>query len=156
MSRNILFDPGFNRNSASRNFSAGHPKIQNTARRHHGWSLGHSLPGLPLASARAGGSSRRGIPSDGEGQGVGEIISNTGPGTAKRIASTGGGTGSETLVHITQPVRMAVGLSSTVVITNCKICGRIMPVSKVIQGFAGDELPKVEAKCPSCGASTWV
>jgi hypothetical protein len=91
-----------------------------------------------------------------DGQGVGEIISNTGRGTAKRIISTGGGTGSETSVHVTQPVGRAVGMSSKVVITDCKGCGQILRLSKVIQGFAGDEEPKVEAKCSNCGTSTWI
>lgn len=91
-----------------------------------------------------------------EGHGVGEIISNTGSGTGKRIISTGGGSASETFVNVTQPVRRAVGLSNTMVITDCKNCGEVLRLSKVIQGFAGDVEPKVEAKCPRCGTSTWI
>jgi hypothetical protein len=91
-----------------------------------------------------------------EGKGIGEIIVNTGSGAGKRIISTEGSTASETFVNATQPVNMAVGLSSTVVVTDCKNCGEVLRVSKVIQGFAGDVEPKVEAKCQRCGTSMWI
>lgn len=86
-----------------------------------------------------------------EGKGVGEIITNTGLGTGKRIISTGGGTASESHVIVNQPVNMATGMISKLVIKNCDNCGRTVHFSKVIQGFAGDEEPKVNVRCPHCG-----
>lgn len=86
-----------------------------------------------------------------EGEGIGEIITNTGQGTGKRVVSKGGAAASETHVNVNSPVNMAVGMSATMVITDCNNCGRTVQFSKVIQGFAGDKMPKVEAKCPHCG-----
>ena len=91
-----------------------------------------------------------------EGQGLGEIISNTGSGTAKKIISTGGGSGSEISVNVTKSVKRAIGMGSSIIIADCQGCGRMLRVTKVIQGFAGDDEPRIEAKCPHCGASTWV
>jgi hypothetical protein len=87
-----------------------------------------------------------------EGKGIGEIITNTGSGTGKRIVSTGGGIASESHVIVNRPVNMASALSSSVIIKNCDNCGKTVPFSKVIQGFAGDEEPKAEARCPFCGS----
>jgi DNA-directed RNA polymerase subunit RPC12/RpoP len=86
-----------------------------------------------------------------EGEGVGEIVTNTGQGTGKRIVSRGGAAASDTHVNVSKPVNMAVGMSSTVVRTDCNNCGRTVQFSKVIQGFAGDNIPKAEVKCPYCG-----
>jgi hypothetical protein len=86
-----------------------------------------------------------------EGKGVGEIITNTGQGTGKRVVSRGGTSASETHVNANKPVNMVVGMSSTVCITSCNNCGHTFSCSKVIQGFAGDQMPKVEVKCPHCG-----
>ena len=87
-----------------------------------------------------------------EGSGIGEIITNAGSGIGKRIVSTGGGSASESHVIVNRPVNNAMGMSATMVLKNCDSCGRTVPFSKVIQGFAGDEVPKVEVKCPYCGS----
>ena len=87
-----------------------------------------------------------------DGSGVGEVITNTGPGTGKRIVSTGGGSASETYVKVNRPVKMASGLKSSIFFTICKSCGNQFNCSKVIQGFSGDDIPKVEVKCPHCGS----
>jgi len=86
-----------------------------------------------------------------EGKGIGEVIINTGPGTGKRVISKGGSSASETHVNVNRPVKKAFGMSSTVIITTCEHCRQTVRLSKVIQGFAGDNIPKVEAKCPNCG-----
>ena len=65
--------------------------------------------------------------------------------------TSGGGTASESHVIVNQPVKMAIGMISKVVIKNCDNCGRTVNFSKVIQGFAGDEEPKVNVRCPHCG-----
>jgi hypothetical protein len=88
-----------------------------------------------------------------QGSGVGEIITNTGQGTAKRIINTGGGSGVESSVTVDKPVRMAAGLSASLCVVKCEKCGNTFQFSKVIQGFAGDSEPRVQVKCPSCGAS---
>ena len=87
-----------------------------------------------------------------EGKGVGEVITNTGQGTGKRVVSKGGAAASEIRVNITKPVKTAVGVSSTLIFTKCENCGQSVRFSKVIQGFAGDKMPKIEAKCPFCGS----
>ena len=90
-----------------------------------------------------------------QGRGIGEIITNTGSGTAKIVRSSGG-ISSQSTVSIDQPVRMAIGLISKVVMLTCSHCGTQFNASKVVQGFAGDEEPRVEIKCPKCGWPTWV
>jgi hypothetical protein len=85
-----------------------------------------------------------------EGKGVGEIITNTGQGIGKRVVSRGGTSASETHVTVNESVDMIVGMSATTVVTSCNNCGRMVTFSKVIQGFAGDTMPKVEVKCPYC------
>jgi hypothetical protein len=90
-----------------------------------------------------------------EGQGVGEIITNTGRGAGKRIISTSGG-GSQTSAFVTQSAERVVGISSNAIMTDCNICKRSVTLMKIIQGFAGDIEPKVEAKCPHCGSSIWI
>ncbi len=87
-----------------------------------------------------------------EGEGVGEITTNTGSGIGKRIVSTGGGTASESHVIVNRPVNFAAGMSSKLLMKNCDNCGRTVSFSKVIQGFAGDEEPKVNVRCPYCGS----
>jgi ribosomal protein S27AE len=63
---------------------------------------------------------------------------------------------SENEVIVTEPVGMAVGMSVTMVLTSCSNCGTNFKISKVVQGLAGDNEPKVERSCPCCGASVWV
>jgi hypothetical protein len=91
-----------------------------------------------------------------EGKGTGEVISNTGSGTGKRIISTGGGMGSQVIVKSNQPVGQVVGMKVKMVLTACSNCGEQLNLSKVIQGFAGDVEPQVEAKCPRCNTSIWI
>jgi len=86
-----------------------------------------------------------------EGKGIGEIITNIGQGTGKRIVSRGGASASETRVNVNRPVNMAVGMDVTKIVTKCKNCGRAVQFSKVIQGFAGDNIPTAEVRCPHCG-----
>jgi len=86
-----------------------------------------------------------------DGLGVGEIITNTGTGTGKRIVSTGGGSASETYVNVNRPVKMAVGVNITSGAINCNSCGAPFPFSKVIQGFAGEDIPN-EVRCPHYGS----
>lgn len=86
-----------------------------------------------------------------EGSGIGEVIINTGTGTGKRIVSSGGGSASESYVIVNRPVRTAAALVSKLVLKNCDHCGRSVPFSKVIQGFAGDHEPLVSVRCPFCG-----
>ena len=86
-----------------------------------------------------------------EGEGVGEIITNTGQGIGKRVVSRGGTAASETHVNANKSVNMVVGMSATTGATSCNNCRRIFPFAQVIQGFAGDKMPKVEVKCPYCG-----
>jgi len=90
-----------------------------------------------------------------QGRGIGEIITNKGPGTAKIVRSTGS-VASESGVTVDQPVEMAAGLVSKVVVLACGHCGTQFRASKVVQGFAGDEEPRVQVKCPKCGRPTWV
>ena len=87
-----------------------------------------------------------------EGEGVGEIVTNTGSGIGKRIVSTGGGTASESHVIVNRPVKFAAAMSSELLMKNCDNCGKTVSFSKVIQGFAGDEEPKVNVRCPYCGS----
>lgn len=87
-----------------------------------------------------------------EGSGVGEIVTNVGKGTAKRVIATGGGPALESSVIVNKPVQMAVGMSVTTVLTTCSRCGRNIQLSKVIEAFAGDSEPEMEANCPYCGA----
>ena len=86
-----------------------------------------------------------------EGSGVGEIITNSGQGIGKRVVSTGGGTASESRVIVSRPVKMASALSSTVVMKKCDRCGNTVTFAKVVQGFAGNEQPTIEVRCPHCG-----
>ena len=91
-----------------------------------------------------------------QGAGVGEIITNSGQGIGKRILSTGGSTASESRVIINRPVKMASALTSKLIIKDCERCGKTVNFSKVIQGFAGDEEPKIEVRCPYCGGTNTV
>lgn len=91
-----------------------------------------------------------------EGAGVGEVITNTGTGIGKRIISSGGSSASENHVIVDRPVRMAAGMMSKLVITNCDKCGRSVSFSKVIQGFAGDSEPLMSVRCPFCGGSNTI
>jgi hypothetical protein len=86
-----------------------------------------------------------------EGSGIGEIITNSGAGTGKRVVSFGGSSASESRVIVDRPVKMAAGMMSKLVITNCQKCGRSVSFSKVIQAFAGDSEPLVSVPCPFCG-----
>lgn len=91
-----------------------------------------------------------------EGSGIGEIITNSGTGTGKRVISFGGGSASESHVIVDRPVKMAAGMMSKLVITNCDKCGRSVSFSKVIQGFAGDSEPLVSVRCPFCGGNNTI
>ncbi len=91
-----------------------------------------------------------------EGSGIGEIITNSGIGTGKRVVSFGGSSASESHVIVDRPVKMAAGMISKLVITNCEKCGRSVSFSKVIQGFAGDSEPLVSVSCPFCGGSNTI
>ena len=86
-----------------------------------------------------------------EGSGIGEVITNTGSGTGKRVVSLSGGSVSESHVIVDRPVKMAAGMISKLVITNCSKCDRSVQFSKVIQGFAGDHEPLVSVRCKFCG-----
>jgi hypothetical protein len=89
------------------------------------------------------------------GKGIGEIIVNSGSGTAKVTRATNA-TASESSVTIDRPVRMAAGLISKVSLLKCSHCGAQFTASKVVQGFAGDQEPSVQVKCPQCGGSMWI
>jgi hypothetical protein len=91
-----------------------------------------------------------------EGEGIGEIITNTGPGIGKRVSKTGEGTASENKVIVNKPVQMAAGLIASVVFTTCDKCGRSFTAQKVIQGFAGDSVPKAKVNCPHCQEPNWI
>lgn len=91
-----------------------------------------------------------------EGSGIGEIITNSGVGTGKRVVSFGGRSASESHVIVNQPVKMAAGMISKLVMTNCQGCGRPVSFSKVIQGFAGDSEPLISVSCPFCGSSNTI
>jgi hypothetical protein len=86
-----------------------------------------------------------------ERSGIGEIIINTGTGTGKKIVSSGGSSVSESHVIVDRPVKVASGIKSKLVITNCSKCGRSVQFSKVIQGIAGDHEPLVSVRCEFCG-----
>ena len=90
------------------------------------------------------------------GRGIGEIVTNTGPGTAKVVRSLGACVASESRVTVTQPVAIAAGLISTVAIVVCDRCQRQFQASKVVQGFAGDAVPKALVRCPSCGREKYI
>lgn len=90
-----------------------------------------------------------------QNRGIGEIITNTGTGTAKIVRSTES-TASESVVTVNKPVRMAIGLISKVATLVCSHCKTQFNASKVVQGFAGDEEPRVSVKCPKCGWPNWV
>jgi len=90
------------------------------------------------------------------GEGIGEIITNTGPGIGKRVSKTGEGSASESKVIVNKPVQMAVGIISSVVFTSCHKCGNNFTAQKVIQGFAGDSMPKVRVNCPHCQEPNWI
>ena len=89
------------------------------------------------------------------GRGIGEIVTNTGTGTGKVVRSVGA-RASESRVTVNQPVTMAAGLISTVAIVACDGCRTQFSANKVVQGFAGDEEPKVQISCPNCGRPAWV
>jgi hypothetical protein len=91
-----------------------------------------------------------------EGEGIGEIITNIGPGIGKRVSKTGDGSASESRVIVNKPVQMAAGIISTVVFTACHKCGNSFSAQKVIQGFAGDSVPKVMVNCPYCQEPNWI
>jgi hypothetical protein len=91
-----------------------------------------------------------------EGEGIGEIITNTGPGIGKRVSKTGEGSASESRVIINKPVQTASAVISSLVFTACSKCGKSFTASKVIQGFAGDSVPKVKVNCPHCQEPNWV
>lgn len=86
-----------------------------------------------------------------EGEGIGEVITNTGLGTGKRIVSTGGSIASESKVIVNKPVKKAIGMQTKLIISDCVACGEMFSFSQVVQGFAGDKIPKEEIKCPNCG-----
>jgi len=90
-----------------------------------------------------------------QGRGIGEIIVNTGSGTAKIVKSSGP-TASESRVTVDQPVNQAFGVMSKVVVTVCERCKNQFPASKVVQAFAGDQEPRVQANCPYCGWAIWI
>jgi len=89
------------------------------------------------------------------GRGIGEIVTNTGPGIGKIIRSVGSAA-SESQVIVNQPVKMAAGLKTKMVFVVCEGCRTQFSTSKVIQGLAGDQEPKVQVSCPTCGCITWV
>lgn len=91
-----------------------------------------------------------------KGEGIGEIITNTGQGIGKRITKTGEGTASENEVIVNKPVRIAFGMGAKIVIATCSKCGNNYSAQKVIQGFAGDDEPKVMVNCPRCGTPIWI
>jgi hypothetical protein len=91
-----------------------------------------------------------------EGLGIGEIITNSGTGTGKKIVSLGGSTASESQVIVNRSVKTAAGLVSSVILKNCDHCGRTVGFSKVIQAFAGDQIPSVSVRCPLCGGNNIV
>ena len=90
-----------------------------------------------------------------EGSGVGEIISSTGEGIGKRVTSVNS-SASETKVIVNKPINYAAGIISKAVFTKCIKCDEDFEATKVIQGFAGDQEPKVEVKCPFCKKSQWI
>ncbi|MGA2062714.1 MAG: hypothetical protein ABSG67_19755 [Thermoguttaceae bacterium] len=102
--------------------------------------------GLDLLHDREGTAERITV----EGSGVGEITTNTGPGIGKRIVATGGNTASQSKVIVDKPVNMAFALGTFLVSTSCSHCGHNFTAQKVIQGFAGNSIPKVEVNCPKC------
>jgi DNA-directed RNA polymerase subunit M/transcription elongation factor TFIIS len=91
-----------------------------------------------------------------EGAGIGEIIINSGTGSGKRVVSFGGTSASESHVIVNRPVKMAAGMVSKLVLTNCQKCGRTVQLSKVIQAFAGDSEPLISVNCPHCGGSNTI
>lgn len=90
------------------------------------------------------------------GRGIGEILTNTGPGVAKVVRSLGARAASESHVTVTQPVAKAAALTSTMVVMVCARCKRQFSASKVVQGFAGDAVPKALVRCPSCGCEKYI
>jgi DNA-directed RNA polymerase subunit M/transcription elongation factor TFIIS len=87
------------------------------------------------------------------GRGVGEIVTNTGTGTGKVVRSIGA-SASESRVTVNQPVKIAAALFSKVAIVLCDACRTQFTATKVIQGLAADEEPKVQINCPHCGHPT--
>jgi hypothetical protein len=90
------------------------------------------------------------------GRGVGEIVTNAGSGTAKVVRSSGARVGLESRVTVSQPVAVAAGLISTMAIVVCERCQLQFQASKVVQGFAGDAVPKALVKCPNCGCDKYI
>ena len=73
-----------------------------------------------------------------------------------KVVRSVGATASETRVTVNQPVKMAAGLVSKLTFVVCENCRNQFTASKVIQGFAGDEEPMVQVKCPQCGRTSRV
>jgi len=138
---------------------AGRPTGQSAAREIivTGGGLGGLVenqgPGIGLEVQGAPGQTAERI--EVVGRGIGEIVTNTGPGTGKVVRSVGA-PASESRVTVNQPVKMAAGLISKMAIVVCDGCRTQFRASKVVQGFAGDEEPKAQVKCPNCGRPTWV
>ena len=86
-----------------------------------------------------------------DGQGVRQMLASTGTGTAKRLISKGGGA-LDASVNVTENVRMAYGMSASLVASTCSACGHNFTAQKVVLAFAGNEEPKQEVRCPRCGA----
>jgi len=110
-------------------------------------------PGTGLEVEAAAGQTAERI--EAVGRGIGEIVTNTGSGTGKVVRSVGA-SASESRAIVNQPVKMAAGLISTVAIVVCDGCRTQFSASKVVQGFAGDEEPRVQIKCPNCGHTSRV
>lgn len=85
-----------------------------------------------------------------QGSGIGEVINSSGPGTAKKISS--GSTGSEIKVEVSQPVNTVVGMNVESTSAVCKQCGHTFLFNRIIQGFAGTNLPNLIIECPKCKA----
>lgn len=138
---------------------AGRPTIQSPARQVSvadggiGGIVSNEGSGTALEVVGASGQTAERIHV--RGRGIGEIITNTGPGTAKIVRSTGS-TASESRVTVDRPVKMAVGLLASLSVVACGGCGAQFTATKVVQGFAGDEEPRTQVKCPTCGRPTWV
>jgi len=90
------------------------------------------------------------------GRGVGEIVTNTGPGIGKIIRTVNAASGSESRVIVNQPVPCAFGQMGAAIILVCSSCGRQFNASKTVQGFAGDRVPQVQVRCPTCGHPAWI
>lgn len=90
-----------------------------------------------------------------KGRGIGEIVINTGF-MGKRITSIGNQPAAVTNVETSENVERAIGLMSSAIVTDCNSCKKSFSASKVIQGFAGNEVPSFNVRCPHCGANNLV